>query len=535
MDARSASSEIDHLTQPQDATQSPQPVSRRRATQWNILFSYGMLGLTIVRNFLLVPIFFKYIGDFEYKAWLASGSVAVQLLAVDFGLMGALSQMVASAYGRKDAENIQKLVGTGLLIALGIAVFVTIVGIAAAFLVPSMIRVSGSIADNITLAFLVVAIANGIQLISVAMRAILGSLQRPFGPGVQGLLSEILAIGVTLILLFNGFGLLSIAIGLLVRACWNSITNTIQFLYVFHRVLGLRVDMDRAILAILWRLSAYQFLAQLAGRINISFPPFLIGVFVGPEAAGSFALTTRAHDMIRTITLMFGGALNPALAHLYGEGDRRRFREFMFSRTRIQVLFGSIATLGAIVFNESFMRLWIGDGNFSGQFVNVLVGISVFVGMLASIGYDGLYCMGALKRTGIVVLIESALRLAVMIPMLIATGVWAVPFATTLTQFGANCIPFFKTLRQRLEIASSEVYRLGIKCAGSLLIAGAATIPAICMASWMTTWPRLIGIAVVYSVSAGALGALWEWPLLLSVRRPKTGRAKPAAATVIPP
>ncbi|MCB9853103.1 MAG: lipopolysaccharide biosynthesis protein [Phycisphaerales bacterium] len=517
------------MTQSQDATPPHTAVSRRRATQWNILFGYGMLVLTVVRNFLLVPIFFKYIGALEYKAWLASGAVAVQLLAVDFGLMGALSQMVASAYGRRDHTHVQKLVGTGLVITLAISFLLTLIGCLAAVFVPGVIGVSGEIASHITWAFLIVSIANGIQLIGIAIRAILNSLQRPFGPGIHNIVGEILALIVTVVLLLNGFELQSIAIGMLLRAVYLAIANGLLLLYVCRGVLGLSFRWDRALWPQLWRLSAYQFLAQLAGRINISFPTFLIAAFVGPEAAGSFALTSRAHDMIRTITFVLGGSLNPAMAHLYGEGNQKLYGEMLFRRARVQFLFGAIGIIGVVALNEPFMRLWVGDENFSGQLVNCLIGISVFVGLYASISYDALYCMGALRRTGVVVILESFLRLAVMIPLLATVGVWGVPFATAVVQFWASVVPFCLTLQRWFAYTASQLRGLASKIAVSTLVPLLALIPVMMIEHWISSWSRFLAVAAGFSVICGAFGFIRERNLIREIRRPRTATASVAS------
>lgn len=515
------------MTESPRPTPEPKPVSRRRATQWNLFFRYGMLVLTIVRNFVLVPLFFYYIGGTEYRAWLASGAVAVQLLAIDFGLMGALSQLTAAAYGRRDMAHVQQLISTGLVVAAAISGTVTVVGVVLAFFVPRMIGVTGESAANITGAFLVVSVANGIQLIAIGLRAVLNSLQRPFGPGLQSLVGEIAALIMTVVLLHLGFGLQSIAIGMLIRATWIALACAVELYRVFRNTLGLRFEWSGGLWGRLWRLSTYQFLAQLSMRINISFPPFIIGVVVGPDVAGIYALTARAHDMVRTLVMMLGGSLNPALSHLFGEGKREQFGGFLLFRARLMVLIGAIGCAGVVAFNERFMGLWVGPENFAGQLVNVLLAVSVFVNILRSMTYDSLYCMGALKRTGVVVIVESVLRIPVMVALLTFAGVWGVPLSIALMQFSLVVVPFCVTLLHRLEFSISQLREFLRKGVGSLVVPVLISVPAVLLNVWVTNWSRLVAAAIAFIAVCGAWGLIWEWPLLRSIRPQKARTARP--------
>lgn len=498
------------------------PVSRRRATKWNLFFNYTVLLLTIVRNFALVPLFFAYIGDLEYSAWLASGSIAVQLLAIDFGIMGAMSQLVAAAYGAKDHQQVEKLVGTGLVIALGISVFVGVIGMAIAFVIPGTIGITGPAAERISWAFLGVSVANGIQLIAIAIRGILNSLQRPFGPGVHNVLSEIIALIATVIFLLLGFRLHSIALGMLIRAGWNTLANLVQLHYIYRRAMGLRFRWDGALCRRLWQLSAYQFFAQMAWRLNASLPPYFVGTIIGPQPAAAFVLTMRAHDMIRTIAVMVGAAINPSLTHLYGEGNRTLYKSMMLERARIQMLFGGIAILGVVALNEPFVRLWVGAENFAGQHVNILAGLSVLVALWTSLAYDALYCMGSLRFTSLLVTLESIVRLGAMVPLVFIVGIWGVPFAATVVPLVATNIPFTAALRRWLGYTTPELRTVGVRWLIGLLMPAAATIVTMMFEEWISTWARFVIAMVLFSAAGSAVAGMREWKLLRSGLTPRS-------------
>lgn len=88
-------------------------VRRTRATIANLTFQYSSLVLGIIRGLVLVPLYLKFIDIKLYGAWLASGNVIVWLALMNPGLNELLRQQVAKFYGKKDWNNLGKVIGTG--------------------------------------------------------------------------------------------------------------------------------------------------------------------------------------------------------------------------------------------------------------------------------------------------------------------------------------------------------------------------------------------------------------------------------------
>ena len=72
---------------------------------------------------------------------------------------------------------------------------------------------------------IIVGLANSINLMALATRAVLRSLQRPKVPGLSDLGSELAGIALTVILLLDGRGLYAVALGLALRGILNTVGN----------------------------------------------------------------------------------------------------------------------------------------------------------------------------------------------------------------------------------------------------------------------------------------------------------------------
>lgn len=454
-----------------------QPVSRRSAAIWNTIFSYVAMVLVIARNLALVPLYLQYIGKEEYNAWLVTGAVLMQLTSVDFGLMGVLLQQTAAAYGSRHRDQLQKLIGTGLVLAAFVSLVVGGIAAAVSPILPSLIDVRPDVGRRLTTCFLIVAFANAVQLLGFAFGGLLRSLQRTVFPGLFVVLSELASLGATLYLVITGWGMYAIVIGLVIRAVVEVSGTSGTFFWIIVRHLKLRPRWDWQQVRRLWRYSIYQFLTQVAGRIKTTIDSFFIGVFLGKEVGGSYALTTRAHDTVRMFSQAFGGSVGSPLAHLHGEGNITRFKEVIFSLFKVTVLTGVIGYGCVIAFNQTFMLLWVGPHIYSCALINVLAAFSGIAYSLLMVPYEALFTRAGFSAIARVVWIEVIVRIAVMIWLLRTIGVMGAPLSSLLCQIFLILIPLTwinaKALHfTRAELGSSIGSMLKL-LAGPLILAAA--------------------------------------------------------------
>lgn len=444
------------------------PVSRRVATIWNMFFSYTAMILVLTRNIVLVPLFLKYIGKDEYNAWLVSGFVLMQLTNIDFGLLGVLIQRVAVAYGNRQRDQLERLIGGGLVTVIFLAVIVGALSAAVSPFVPRFIDVTPDVAHRLTMCFLVVAIANTVQLVGFATSGLLKGFQRTFLPGFFLVLSEAVALGLTVYWVMHGWGLYSIVMGLVARCVVETGGTATAFCWVTWRQFRLRPVWDRAEARSLWQLSGYQFLTQIAGRIKTSLDAFLIGVVLGKDAGGGYALTVRAHETVRMFSSGLGGAMAPAMAHLHGEGDVQRFKNVVLTLFKMQGLIAAVGFGGVIAFNNSFMHLWVGLDIFSGQAVSIVAALAGIAFLLSTPPYDAIFARGGFSIITKVVWFEVVLRFALMAVLLKMMGILGTPVASLIGQFFAMFLPLAWIIVRQLHVGRDE-WIASLKAAAKLM------------------------------------------------------------------
>jgi O-antigen/teichoic acid export membrane protein len=487
-----------------------EPVSRRVAAVWNVAFWYVAQILVLARNIVLVPVFLRYIGEEEYNAWLVSGFVLAQLTSVDFGVMAVLGQRVAAAYGERERERLERLIGGGLLTVCVLAGVVGLATAAVSPFVPGLFDVTPQIAERLTVCFLFVAVANAVQLLGFAASGLLRAFQRAFLPGLFMVLAEAAALATTAVLVIrSGWGLYAIAAGLVARAAVQTGGSGAALCWVGLRQLRLRPVWDGAEARTLWRLSGYQFLSQIAGRFKQSFDASFLGVMLGTEAGGGYSLTIRAHESVRLLAAGVVGAVTPGMAHMHGEGAPERLKGVALTLFKVQALLGAVGFGGVIAFNAAFMRLWVGPDVFSGQAVSVMAAIAAISWLLSTTPYETVMARGGFATITRVVWLDVVLRFAAMAILVRWIGVLATPLASLVCQVLAVLVPLGWIVARALRVSRAEL--LGT-VAGSLKLMlvplGLAAIVAYALPP-APSWVLLIAEAAVYLV----LCALGTWLL----------------------
>ena len=481
------------------------PVSRRTAVLWSLFFSYGATFLILVGALALVPWYLKYISMEEYGAWLATGGMLSFLTIVDLGLMGVLTQQAAVAYGADERERLSKIVGTGIVISICLSIIASLISIGLCPFVPIIMKLSGETASRLSICFLIAAISGGLNLIGYATGGVLKSFQKTFVPGLALIVSEAVNILVIVVLLLNGFGLYSIALGLVSRSLVMVSINTLFCLLECYLTLHIKIVWSWDIAKQMWRLSAYVFTSRIASSVIAMTDTFLVGAIMGPKVAGAYALTIRAHGLIQSFAGRFGDAVMPSLAHLHGEvGNKGRFKEVVIFAFKIQATIAAVGVAGVMAFDKSFVNLWVKPGIYAGNAINIVFGIWVIGNIVGGVSWHTLYAMGELPSLCKVVWLEAIIRAVFSVVLISYIGAIGAPIAALVAQLisPAGILTYLlirkvqMTYKDCLEIGRSLFIRISVPVLVAFAVVGISGL----LDSWHSFIFTLLLYCIVISI-----------------------------------
>jgi O-antigen/teichoic acid export membrane protein len=381
--------------------------SHRRTTKWNLVFHYVSIVLTMVSGVVLVPLYLRFIPLDTYGAWLATGNIIAWLTIIDPGLSTVLQQRTCMAYGKGDGAELSSLLTSGVLFSAVIALLVLIIGFALSrFLIGSLnLRATPDLAA-VEQAFVIAVAGSALMIFSYGLTAFNQGLQSSLGIGLVFTFVMVASLVLTVILLYQGTGLLALPIGLVARGIGLTIGNAGYLLWRSTRE-KMRFRFSLQGTATLAKLSFYTFLGRGAGTIATNLDAFILTRHLGPEIAPVFVLTRKAPDMSRMFLERPAVAFMPAISHLLGAGDEERARAVLLRLLRVILWLLGLIAGGFFLLNSDFVFLWVGSEFYAGRVVNLFVVLALIVTVVVNALSNLCFSLGNIKGNSIASLVQA--------------------------------------------------------------------------------------------------------------------------------
>jgi len=448
---------------------------RRSNTIWNMFFGYANIGVSLVRNILLVPLYLKYIDLAEYGAWLATGSVLLNMIMTDFGLAGATTQRVSFFSGKQLNERLGQVIITSFLSSIIIALLLSLITWLAAPYITGSMQLEGAMADRLHECFLLAMFANAIVIPGMISISILKSLKYTIQAGVIYTVTDIISLICSVILLFSGYGLYAIVLGLVTRSALLMLISVFYCYFKCKRDYQLRTEVSISEARILFSNTGYLFLSTLAMKIQTQSDVFFVGLFSGPTSAGVYGLTLRGFETVFLLVSQINHGLAPSLANLYGSADKERLRQVVTKLPLIILFVGAVGLGCFVLLNRAFVTLWVGEHAYAGDMMTCLLGISGYVFLLGAVAYDILGAFAEYRMISRVFLFTALVHVLTIFLVIEFINPWVVPLAMLVSTSVWGSI-FWKYVTARLGANTSGTGLLSI----DLLTMGITTFITVC-------------------------------------------------------
>jgi len=475
---------------------------RRRSAFLSVFFGYSSLAISLARNILLVPIYLRSIPLVEYGAWLATGGALALMLINDYGLSGVVTQRMSAHYGAGNFGSLGRLAGSALAIGTLLSIALSLVSLCCVPILPGLETLSPSQTHTVLICFVIAIAANALGVIGATAASVIRSLQRVVLGGSILLVAEVANVVVILLGLVAGYGLYSLAAGLLVRAAILTFAGLVGVWFVCVRSLGVAVEIQGATVRDLMGESSRFFFSAVAVRLMAQANVFFAGWILGPAIAAIYSLTVRAHETAVMLIISISGSLVPSITHLFGSGNFTRFRSVVLRLLVILAALTALAMTITIIMNPAFLRLWVGKDAFAGQAVSILMGAALFVSLIGGVAYDALLAQGKFRLVSRFYICSSLLQV-LLLTSLLRSGLWVAPLVTmaTVAVWGVG---FWINVGRDIDISRKEARGL-IGELVRIVVMSAAWIAAFdTFYPGANSWPALVAEGVVSALCVSA-------------------------------
>jgi len=370
-------------------------------------------GARAVVGLVAVPILVDGLGRSLYGVWEILSRLIAYMTGADGRPTEALRLTIANHLTRTDDAAKRRLVGSAMAVWLLFLPVVAAVGAVLVWLAPAfakvappvhaMVRVAGAL---LVASFLLGSLASIPE--SVLRGANLGYKRMGYQAGLSVVGGVLMTGAVWLGLGLEGLAWAQVALAVVTGVCFWWLVR--QFVPWF----GIARPSAREVKSLLG-MSVWLSAGDVIAKLLLASDVLVLGLLISSSAVTNYVLTGYSARLGANLYALAAGAATPGLGGVIGErqhGRAAQAREDMLAATWV---FATVVGATILLWNRSFLGLWVGHQNYAGVWPNVLL---VLAAAQSTFIRNDAYVIDAALRPRLRVLVgaaAAALAIALMV------------------------------------------------------------------------------------------------------------------------
>lgn len=374
--------------------------------KWNFIFQYGYVITNIFNALILLPLYLHKIDASTLGLWLATGNILAWMTLADPGVGDVLQQRIAQLRGQDEHEEISLTIGSGIITSLLILFIAILAGIIFYFLIGTIINKDVSQYDGLQIALLISIVSTGMSLVSFSLSGINQGLQNSAQVAIGSLSGNFVFLITNIVLLYIGYGVISIAFANLCRAVYINLYNYLALRKQLRRD-GLRIRYCKLHLKRFAKIFSFTSLSRIIGGFSASLDMIVLARFVAPSMITIFEINKRPIQMTQSLIGRHSVALMPLISHANGKGDHPEIKSLIYTQFRYYSYAAIFIGICFWMNYENLITLWTGKGKYAGNtVVHLLIG-SFFFTLIGYFMSNMGYALGDIKMNSFITILKG--------------------------------------------------------------------------------------------------------------------------------
>lgn len=361
---------ISRPTAPRELESAREGALTRRATL-NLLQSLLDYSAKLVIGLLVVPILVSGLGRGLFGIWEMLGRWVGYMDSNEGRASQALRLVISNQRAVDDPAAKRRWVGSALVVWLLFLPVWLGLGALLIWLSPTITKVSPELRSTVRIACALLTagvLLGGLTSLpeSVLRGMNLGYKRMGLQAGLS-LLGGVLLAGAV----YGGFGLVGVAaIGIVVAG----LTGLCFWTVARHQLPWFGIDRPRrAEVGTILSMSLWIVGGDLVSKVLMASDVLVLGLVLTPSAVTTYVLTGYGARLAANLHTLASDSAIPGLAGVIGQKDFERVALIRREIQAITVLFGTAAGAAILLWNRSFVHLWVGAENYAGPWTNLLL------------------------------------------------------------------------------------------------------------------------------------------------------------------
>lgn len=406
----------------------------------NIFYSFGIKGVSIASQFVLVPLTLNYLDPTRYGIWLTMASIMGWFSFFDIGVGHGLRNKLAEALAMDKKKKARKLVSTAyaLITVIFLALMVIFWVVNPYLNWDTLLNTGGGMGDELRVIMLLVFAFFCLRFILGLIGNILLARQEPALNNLIYPLSNVLSLLVIFILTRTTSGsLLNVAV------VFSALPVVVLFCFSLFFFLGRFRDIaphpdyvDFRYRSSLLGLGIKYFIIQIAAIILFTTSNYIILQLFGPEQVTEYNVAFKYFSII---TMGYGIIISPfwsAITEAYVKKEYSWIRKTMRNLEYIGLAFVGISVLLLLIADPVY-NFWVGEKVQVSYTMSMMICAYVIISVLSTpyVTFINGTSMIRLQLISAIITIIITIPLAIWLATSTALGPAGVVLATIFTTF----------------------------------------------------------------------------------------------------
>ena len=356
---------------PVDALQLPQERSLTWRASLNLVQSILDYSAKLIVGLVVVPILVTGLGRNLFGVWEMLGRLVGYMESTDGRPTQALRLVVSNQQSQTDDGAKRRLVGSALVVWLCFLPLWIFAGAVLIWLAPAITKVAPALHSTVRLACGLMMAA----ILVAGLASLPESVLRGMNLGYKrmGLQAGLSLAGGALLAgaIYVGLGLPGVAGAGIALA---GLTGACFFIVVRRQVPWFGVERPRrAEVATLLTMSLWIASGDLVAKLLLASDVLVLGMVLSAGSVTTYVLTGYAARLAVNLYSLAADAAMPGLAGIIGARSYARAALLRRELLAITGVFTAVAGATILLWNRSFVHLWVGGENYAGTWTNLLL------------------------------------------------------------------------------------------------------------------------------------------------------------------
>ena len=394
----------------------------------------GMIALTTI-TFIAAPIILELTSQTLYGFWITTISILGYLALTDLGLGMSLTRFVATLASKEEPKELNDIISTAFFTFCVIGIVFFIIGFSISSYIPIWFKIPKEESLLVLSAYRIAIISGALALPLSVFGAIVVGFQQMVVINISKNIISIISIILSIILLYQGIGLVALPIASLFVVIVGSI---VSFFYArkYFPQLKLKISYcNKKDLKKLISFGGYFQLGRIANTVALSSDNIVIAGSLGAGSVTPYTFTSKLPIMFSvTLASKLPNAIFPAMTEMFANDEMEKLRQTYKRLTFFAVRLAFLGGAFLFIANSTFVNLWVGGENYGGNFLNIVFVLwaifdTVYRGATAIV-----YASGDLKKWTIASSIEAVLNITVSLILVRPFGLAGVALGTLISK-----------------------------------------------------------------------------------------------------